>query len=113
MYGLTERCRWAREVQGLHQVKMQKMKRRIDYRSRKMVPYLQKARAEGMHKLEELRAFVNPLMEAQHCRPFNSFSAFHRALIYLRDLGLDPGPDDKSTARRLGRPTRRRASATE
>jgi len=33
-------------------------------------------------------------------------SSLYRSMVRLRELGLDPGPDDLSAARRLGRPTR-------
>ena len=75
--------------------------------STKLLPLLKEARVLGLHRLDDLLAYVRP-------RLFRGMSrtALYRAMVRLRELGLDPGPDDLSTARRLGRPTRIRRPST-
>ena len=65
----------------------------------------------GCHRLDDVLAIVKPrFLKERPGKPLTRTSLY-RAMLRLRELGLDPGPDDRSTARRLGRPTRGKKTA--
>ena len=72
-----------------------------DFRCRKLLDHIQYARSLSLRRLDDILAVVEPKFSRRLTR-----TSLYRAMVRLRELGLDSGPDDLSTARRLGRPTR-------
>jgi hypothetical protein len=80
---------------------------RKGYLDKFTLPYLAKARARGCRTVTDLHeAFTEERAKVLPARNKMSRSEFYHLLCELRELGLDPGPDDRSTARKYGRPTR-------
>ena len=77
-----------------------------DKRARALLPYLDLARAEDMRTLDDLLKFILPLLHAEFPHQKLSRATLRRRIIRLHELGLAPGLDDRSTARKLGRPTK-------
>lgn len=72
-----------------------------------LLPCITQARALGYRRLDDLL----PVVRALHAKSYPNRklitrTTLYRALLRLRALKLDPGPDDLSTARQNGRPTR-------
>ena len=63
--------------------------------------------APGLRSAADIASFINTKTEyvAGYRRPVTE-SAAYCAMSRLRDLGVDQGPDNKSTARKYGRPTK-------
>jgi hypothetical protein len=70
-----------------------------DYECRKLISHLREARSSGNRRLDDLLSFIIPRVPRKLSR-----SGLNRAIRRLHELGLDPGLDDLSTARRHGRP---------
>lgn len=72
-----------------------------------LLPAISAARSAGARSLDDMLPIVAPIYGQSFPwkRPLKRLTLY-RVLIRLRELGLDPGPDDLSTARKLGRPTR-------
>lgn len=77
-----------------------------DGRRKIVLRHLQIARSQGLRRLDDLLAVVRPALQESHPGFMLSRSGLRRAIMHLHELGLDPGLDDRSTARKLGRPTR-------
>ena len=73
-----------------------------------MLPLLEKARSEGHRTLNDLFAAIAPDWLLSHPGRKLTRSRLYYDILRLKELGLDRGLDDRSTARKLGRPTRRR-----
>lgn len=87
---------------------------RLSYRwkLRRLLPHIQYARSLGLHRLNDILEVVRQeFLKECPGKPLTRITLY-RALIRLRQLGLDPGPDDRSTARGLGRPKRGKKSGT-
>lgn len=81
---------------------------------KRLLPCVQLARSQGCRRLDDLHAIVT----AEFTKTWTmskppTRSSLYRAMLRLRELGLDPGPDDRATARRLGRPTRGKKASAE
>ena len=89
-------------------VKLQKRTRNrfFDGRSKRILPYLNLARSQRLRKLNDLFEFILPRFRADFPHRSLSRSSLRRMIIHLDDLGLADGLDDRSTARKLGRPTK-------
>lgn len=81
---------------------------RYDHKRAKLLPHIQRARSLGYRRLNDILAVVQneQLKSFPGHKPITR-SALYRAMVRLREIGQDPGPDDLSTARRHGRPTKR------
>ena len=69
--------------------------------STRLLPFVVKARALGCYCLREMR----PIVEAERLKVFPKSGKLTQTGLYhglraLREKGLDPGPDDVSTAMR-------------
>jgi hypothetical protein len=96
----------------------------------KVLPLVIEARAAGMRTQDDILAYI---LEAHDTFVFEdklhqmadgtvvyvqgrrllSRSALYRALKILRNAGMDPGPQDRSTARKLGRPTKAKKTVSQ
>ena len=75
--------------------------------AKNIIPFLSAARTRGFRRIDDLLRVVNEeRAKVYPSRKKISRSAFYRALKALRALGVDPGPDNRSVARKYGRPTR-------
>jgi hypothetical protein len=92
------------------------MRRRGIYGHRimRLLPYIRRARLLGFRRLDDILAIVAPAYAKDYsfCGPLHR-SVLERAIGRLHELGLDPGLDDRSTARKLGRPTRGKSVTDE
>jgi hypothetical protein len=74
---------------------------------KRILPFVVKARSLGFRSLDDLLLVIQSEWARIYPRRKKlSRSGLYRALLRLRALGMDPGPDDRSTARKHGRPTR-------
>jgi hypothetical protein len=82
--------------------------------ARDLLPFITAARAAGARRLNDLLAAVADGLKksAGNQKPLTR-SSLNRSIVRLKEMGLDPGLDDRSTARKLGRPTRGKSVAEE
>ena len=78
--------------------------------STRLLPFVVKARALGCYSLREMR----PIVEAERLKVFPKSGKLTQTGLYhglqaLREKGMDPGPDDVSTA--MKRVARRKKAA--
>jgi len=76
---------------------------------KRLLPHLQRARLLGIRRLRDLHQFLAAdLPTYPRGRPITP-ATLYRAILRLKELGFDPGLDDRSMARKLGRPTRKKS----
>ena len=79
---------------------------RYDWTRRQLLPSIAQARELGLSRIDDVLSIVNSNgITSSSWRPYTR-SAFYRAWVRLRELGLDLGPHDLAAARRHGRPTK-------
>lgn len=81
-------------------------------RGQRLLQNLNEARGAGHRSLNDLHRYVRAKhLEAKQSGPPISRSALYRAIKVFQQQGLDVGLDDRSTARKLGQPTRSKGGA--
>src|ERR1700731_679989 len=85
---------------------MKYRKSSYEYRCKGLLPVLTQARGAGLHRVDDILAFIRPRVLSRWNR-----TRLYRAMVRLRELGLDPGPDSLALARHRGGPTKLRKQA--
>lgn len=75
--------------------------------TRYYLPSIQAARNAGLRTADDIWEYIQ-MYDAERIIKIKSRSSLYRTLLELRSMGLDPGPDNRSTARKHGRKIVRR-----
>jgi hypothetical protein len=72
-----------------------------EFLSKRLLPFVRIARGRGCNSLREMR----PIVEAEKLKVFPNSGKLTQSALYvglraMKELGMDPGPDDASTARK-------------
>ncbi len=71
-----------------------------EWASKRWLPFVEIARSQGCHSLRKML----PIVQAERAKALPkakkvSLTGLYRALQSMREIGIDPGPDDVLTAR--------------
>lgn len=96
---------------------VERLKRNRNHHDRRiknrLLPHIEAARSLGRRRLDDILSFVKPrYLNDRPGKPL-MHTTLYRAISRLHELGLDPGLDDLSTARKLGRTTRGKQHAKQ